>query len=52
MGKKDRIQAITTFIEENSTDLYRETWEYQGGGSDSGNQEQAAWLLLALKNEW
>lgn len=51
MGKKDRIQAITTFIEENSTDLYRETWEYQGGGSDSGNQEQAAWLLLALKNE-
>ena len=47
-GKNDRIRDIMTFIEDRSSEIYMETYEYTGGGSDGGNQEQAAWLLYAI----
>ena len=50
-GKQERVKSICQFIEECSENIYLETYEYNGGGSDGGNQEQAAWLLLALKDE-
>ncbi len=49
MGYTQRISELSAFIEENSDKMYRETWAYSGGGADTGNQEQASWLLYALK---
>ncbi len=49
MGYTQRISELSAFIEENTDKMYRETWTYTGGGADVGNQEQASWLLYALK---
>ena len=49
MGYSQRISELSAFLEENSDKMYRETWVYSGGGADTGNQEQASWLLYALK---
>ena len=48
-GKTDRLAEINTFIEKNSKKFYPEVWAYGGGVNDSGNQEQASWLLVAQK---
>ncbi len=48
-GKKERLAELASFVEEFSDTMYRETWAYTGGGADTGNQEQASWLLLANK---
>ena len=49
MGYTQRICELNAFVEENSEKMYRETWAYAGGGADTGNQEQASWLLYAVK---
>ena len=49
MGYTTRIATLSTFVEEFSDKMYRETWAYAGGGADSGNQEQASWMLYAMK---
>ena len=49
MGYMERIGELCGFLEENSDKMYRETWAFSGGGADTGNQEQASWLLYALK---
>ncbi len=48
-GKTDRIETIMAFIEESSNTFYPEVWAYSGGVNDTGNQEQASWLLVAQK---
>jgi hypothetical protein len=47
MGYTERLQTLANFLECNSTDMYRETWGYYGGGSDTANQEHASWMLIA-----
>ncbi len=49
MGYQERLAELNAFVEENSETMYRETWAYAGGGADTGNQEQASWLLYAVK---
>ncbi len=49
MGYTQRLVELASFLEEFSEDMYRETWVYSGGGADTGNQEQASWLLIANK---
>ncbi len=49
MGYTQRLAELASFLEEFSEDMYRETWAYAGGGADTGNQEQASWLLVANK---
>ena len=46
-GKTDRVAELNAFIETNSTKFYPEVWAYGGGVNDTGNQEQASWLLIA-----
>ena len=48
-GKTDRVESITAFIEESSKTFYPEVWAYGGGVNDTGNQEQASWMLVAQK---
>ena len=48
-GKTERLAELAAFVEEFSDTMYRETWAYAGGGADTGNQEQASWLLIANK---
>ena len=49
MGYTDRLKTLVVFLEEFSEDMYRETWGYHGGGSDTANQEHASWMLYANK---
>ncbi len=49
MGYTKRISELSAFVEENSETLYQETYTWTGDGADTGNQEQASWLLYALK---
>ena len=49
IGDTKRLIELTNFVEEFSDTLYRETWLPGGGGNDTGNQEQAGWLLFAHK---
>ncbi|MBR3844902.1 MAG: endonuclease/exonuclease/phosphatase family protein, partial [Clostridia bacterium] len=49
MGYDERLAVLTAFVEEYSEDMYRETWVYSGGGSDTANQEHASWMLVANK---
>jgi len=49
MGYTDRLRTLVAFVENYSEQMYRETWVYTGGGSDTANQEQASWLLFANK---
>ncbi len=49
MGYTDRLGELALFLEEFCETMYRETWVYSGGGADTGNQEQASWLLIANK---
>jgi hypothetical protein len=49
MGYTQRLQKLVNFVERNSVDMYRETWGYYGGGSDTANQEHASWMLVANK---
>ncbi len=49
MGYTDRLTTLVAFIENNSLEMYRETWGYSGGGSDTANQEHASWMLFAHK---
>ena len=46
-GRYERAAELIRFIEENSVDMYRETWGYTGGGSDTANQEHASWMIYA-----
>ncbi len=48
MGYTDRLAQIVAFMEESSTTFYPEVWAYGGGVNDTGNQEQACWLLIAI----
>ena len=48
-GKTQRLETLASFVEEFCDTMYRETWVYAGGGADTGNQEQASWLLIANK---
>lgn len=47
MGYTQRLATLVSFIENNSNEMYRETWGYTGGGSDTANQEHASWMLYA-----
>jgi len=49
MGYTERLAELTAFVEEYSEDMYRETWKYKGGGSDTANQEHASWMLYTHK---
>ncbi len=49
VGNTDRIRVLEAFIENYSVDMYRETWQASGGGSDTANQEHASWMLFAHK---
>ncbi len=49
MGYHQRLEKLVRFVEEYSVDMYRETWSYTGGGSDTANQEHASWMLFAHK---
>lgn len=49
MGYTQRLTTLTAFVENHSEDMYRETWVYSGGGSDTANQEHAGWMLYAHK---
>ncbi len=49
MGYTDRLRTLAAFVENYSEDMYRETWVYAGGGSDTANQEHASWMLFAQK---
>ena len=49
MGYTQRLGELAGFLEEFCDTMYRETWVYSGGGADTGNQEQASWLLVANK---
>ena len=49
MGYTDRLTELAGFVEAYSDQLYRETWGYNGGGSDTANQEHASWMLVAHK---
>ena len=46
-GRYERVRELIRFLEENSVDMYRETWGYSGGGSDTANQEHASWMIVA-----
>jgi hypothetical protein len=47
MGYTHRLQTLSEFVELYSDKMYRETWGYDGGGSDTANQEHASWSLYA-----
>ncbi len=47
-GKLDRLNELVDFVAEYSDEMYRETWWYGGGGSDTANQEHASWMLYAM----
>ncbi len=49
MGYTERLAELTKFVEDFSEDMYRETWHYVGGGSDTANQEHASWMLYTHK---
>ena len=49
MGYTERLAELTKFVEDYSVDMYRETWHYVGGGSDTANQEHASWMLYTHK---
>ncbi|MBR6548588.1 MAG: endonuclease/exonuclease/phosphatase family protein [Clostridia bacterium] len=49
VGNTDRIRTLEAFIEKYSDQMYRETWQASGGGSDAANQEHASWMLFAHK---
>ena len=49
MGYAERLAELTKFVEDYSEDMYRETWDYNGGGSDTANQEHASWMLYTHK---
>ncbi len=49
IGDTDRIRTLEAFIENYSDEMYRETWQSSGGGSDTANQEHASWMLFAHK---
>ena len=48
-GRAERLAELTQFVEDFSEDMYRETWHYGGGGSDTANQEHASWMLYTHK---
>ncbi len=49
MGYTDRLQELTVFLEDCCDQVVRESWLPEGGGSDTGNQEHAGWLLIAYQ---
>lgn len=48
-GRREREQALLDFLARYSDEMYRETWKYAGGGSDTANQEHASWMILAMQ---
>lgn len=49
IGDTAREAQILEFIERFSDQMYRETWKYAGGGSDTANQEHASWMICAVQ---
>ncbi len=47
MGYHDRLDELEQFVASHSDQMYRETWGYTGGGSDTANQEHASWMVYA-----
>ena len=47
-GNRGRLKELISFIEENTGDLYRESWRPDGEGTDSANQEHAGWMIIAM----
>ena len=48
-GRTGRAAQILDFISRYSDTMYRESWKYAGGGSDTANQEHAGWMLCAVR---
>ncbi len=49
-GRYERVRELISFVEENSNEMYRETWSIAGGGGDTANQEHASWMLTAMEH--
>jgi hypothetical protein len=39
---------VLSFVDKRSNDIYPETWRLDGSLADSGNQEQASWILYEV----
>lgn len=48
-GRFAREQELLDFLARYSDEMYRETWKYTGGGSDTANQEHASWMIFAMQ---
>lgn len=48
-SRSERVEEILDFIARYSDKMYRETWKYAGGGSDTANQEHASWMICAVQ---
>ena len=48
IGNRERLKELVSFIEENTGDIYRESWRPDGEGTDTANQEHASWMVIAM----
>ena len=48
-GRIQRVGEILDFVARCSDELYRESWNYAGGGRDAANQEHASWMVCAVR---
>lgn len=47
-GNTERLNQVLSFVDKRSNDIYPETWRLDGSLADSGNQEQASWILYEV----
>ena len=47
-GNTERLNDVLDFVDKRSNDIYPETWVADGRLADSGNQEQASWILYEV----
>lgn len=47
-GNTERLNDVLEFVDKRSNEIYPETWVADGRLADSGNQEQASWILFEV----
>ncbi|MBQ8718002.1 MAG: hypothetical protein IJY66_01905, partial [Clostridia bacterium] len=47
-GNTERLNQVLSFVDKRSNDIYPEVWRNDGSLADSGNQEQASWILYEV----
>jgi hypothetical protein len=47
-GNTERLNEVLSFVDKRSNDIYPEVWRNNGTLADSGNQEQASWILYQV----